>query len=77
MTVREVREVVRWLEAKHARYDERETVEALRELAAILQPHDDQTVSAFVKRVKNGRQAKRSSANSERMHRVDRPGRPK
>jgi len=62
------REVVRRLEARHARNDEQGKVQALRELAAILQSHDNETVAAFVKRFK-GQQTKRSSGNTEQMRR--------
>jgi hypothetical protein len=57
MKVREVREVVCQLQAFHGRYDAKEAVQALRELADFLEPHDDQAVAAFVKRLKPDRQA--------------------
>ena len=57
MKVSEVREVVRRLQAFHSRYNAKETVLALRELADILEPYDEQTVAAFAKRLKPSRQA--------------------
>jgi hypothetical protein len=56
MKVREVREIVCKLQASHSRYNAKETVQALRELAAILQPYDDQTIAAFAKRFEPNRQ---------------------
>jgi hypothetical protein len=57
MMVREILEVVRRLEASHARLGEQEKTQALRELRAILQSHDGETVAAFVRHAKNGRES--------------------
>ena len=50
MKVREVREVVNQLEASASRRNAADTVRALGELAAILEPYDDQTVAMFARR---------------------------
>ena len=53
MKVGEVREVVCRLQAVHNRYEgAKETVQALQELARLLEPYDDQTVAAFAKHFK-------------------------
>jgi len=77
MKVREVREVVRRLEARHARYAERAAVEALQELAVILEPHDNLTVAALVKRVKSPLQGKAGSAKLRPNAGEESSGRPR
>lgn len=57
MKVREVRDVVHRLKASAARRNATETVQALGELAAILEPYNDQTVAAFAKRFEQRGQA--------------------
>lgn len=72
MKVREVREVVSRVQATHGRYRADETVQALRELAALLATHDDKTVGEFVKQLKSRRKTVSSSPNAARVRRRSR-----
>jgi hypothetical protein len=60
MKVGEVREVVCRLQEVHNRYGAKDMVHALRELARLLEPYDEQTVAAFAKRLKPRQQAGRT-----------------
>jgi HD-GYP domain-containing protein (c-di-GMP phosphodiesterase class II) len=68
MKVSELRRVVSRLQASHSRYrDAKETVQALQELAAVLQPYDKETVAAFVKRLEpNGQAGSRRQSSRRR-----------
>jgi len=69
MKVLDVRGIVCQLQASHSRYEASETVQALRELAGILAPHDDQTVTSLVKGLKQGRQTVDRRSNRRRTQR--------
>lgn len=66
MKVRELRNVVHRLEDAAARRRAADTQLALKELAAILEPYDDQPVAAFVKQTKQRGQLAGSPKNTRR-----------
>ena len=69
MKVREIREVVCRLQALHSRYNAKETVQVLGELATILKGHDDQTVAAFAKSFQQSRQAVNGRSKKQQTRR--------